>query len=79
MIKKVFTLVIIVSLASCAGSPARINYQSVDEVYKENVAGRSLKALCVSVTKVKAKRYRVSNDVLNKSNKAIDMGFRETL
>jgi len=62
-----------------AGSPARINYQSVDEVYKENVAGRSLKALCVSVTKVKAKRYRVSNDVLNKSNKAIDMGFRETL
>jgi ATP-dependent protease ClpP protease subunit len=67
---------IFIVLVGCAGSPARISYQSVEEVYKQNVAGRSLEALCVSHTKIKAMRHSVSNNVFNKAIEALDMGFR---
>jgi|TARA_B110000908_G_C10136359_1_gene394644 ATP-dependent protease ClpP protease subunit len=73
----VSTLLISILLAGCAGSAARISNQSVEEVYKQNVAGKSLETLCGAVTKIKAKRYSVSNNVFNKANEATDMGFRD--
>ena len=64
-------------LAGCKGSPARMSYQSVEEVYRQNVAGKSLERLCVYAAQYKAKGYTVSNNVLNKANEAIDIGFRK--
>lgn len=75
--KQLFIIIFTIILASCAGSPARINYQSVDAVYKENVAGASLSRLCTMIEKVNAKKYSVSKSVLDKSNNAIDRGFRD--
>lgn len=63
-------------LTGCAGSPARVSFQSVEEIYKENIAGLSLDALCSTVDKVYRQRYGLAENVFNKSNKAIDMGFR---
>lgn len=76
MFKILIKAMVFSSLVGCSGSPARVSFQNVEEIYSENIAGLSLDALCSTITKVNARRYGLSENVFNKSNKAIDMGFR---